>query len=129
MAGDWYWGERADGCSYHGPHDTREAAIAEARGEGAKRIFVGQSHAVWVQVDAETVIDQWANGEAVDLLYEDALEYWCHKVPKEKLDALSQELTDCFRKHLESWGERTEWEVISDPEEVAAHESNEGKSG
>lgn len=111
----WYWSTKGEGATFSGPHDTREQAIEEARSEGATTIYVGESRTVEVEVDADQVIDQWLNGSSVDLLYEDALDFWCRRVPQADIDALSAELTEVFKKHLGKWGEDTSWQVISNP--------------
>jgi folate-dependent phosphoribosylglycinamide formyltransferase PurN len=117
MSGNWYWGEKEGGANFNGPHETREDAIAEAQSELERPdgFWIGQSHTVEAAIDADCVIDQWANADGVDLLYEDALDHWCSRIQQHLRDALSEELSSVFRKHLESWEEETSWEVISSP--------------
>jgi hypothetical protein len=112
-ASKWFWSHRDEGNGFSGPHDTREAAVQEAleQSEPGQVIYVGKSEIVEVEVDADVVIDNWLNS-SFDLLYEDALEYWCHKVSLDDLAKLSQDLSKVFKKHLARWGEPTSWVVI-----------------
>jgi hypothetical protein len=123
--GKWYWSTRGEGVGFDGPYETREEAIAEARAENAERIFVGEAHEVEVEVSGDRVIEDWAC-QGHDLLYEDALDHWCEVITPEEMDDLSRELTAVFKKHLQKWGERTTWDVISDPVEVPAQTEGEG---
>lgn len=109
----WFWSKTGEGNSFHGPFASMDAAILDAKTETDGDFFLGSSHAVEAEVNAEEVIDNWANASAVDLLYEDALEGWCSQVPKEKLAELTDELSAVFRRHLVAWGEVFSWEVIS----------------
>jgi hypothetical protein len=114
----WFYNSRPDGSGFVGPFDTREEAILEAQAEYEKRdgFYIGQSHSVGVSVDAECVADQWQNGDAIDRLYDGALDCWCSGVTADQWAACSEELSAVFRKHLKQWGHETEWNVIPEAE-------------
>lgn len=117
--GNYYWGNTQNGAHFSGPFGTKEDAYAEAcfESEPEQDIYIGKSHTVRPSVCAESLIEMVCE-DLYESTYEDAIDCWCMKIEKEKLEALSKELTDVLLKHLEQWGEETSWEVISDPEKV-----------
>lgn len=116
---EWFWSYSDEG-PFYGPCNSRDDAIQEARHEDDEEhaiVYVGQSHKVYPEIDADQIIDQ-ATEDLYERAHEDAVEHWCVNIPEEQKKALSDELSAVFIKHLNLWGEKSEWDVISDPEEI-----------
>lgn len=108
-----------DEARMNGPFDSEADALEDAKREYPERnqFVVGQGFRVEVDCDAECLIENFSCQEP-DILYENALEDWCEKVPRSKMDALSSHLTEILKEHLKEWGEPYEWLVVRERKRV-----------
>lgn len=97
------WGYSTDEERYSGSFDTKEDAIQEARACEDKDgdFFVGQFEEIRISVCGDRVIDQ-----AQEDAYEQAGEYaedWLAKIPRERVDELTCQLSEVFDGWLKKY--------------------------
>lgn len=113
----YFAGLNEEGPFYIGPCDSEEDAIADASSEYADQIsegsniVLGISKTVHVQIDAESLLENTAE-QMYDELYEDALDGWCDKMPREQWNSLSADLTKVVVAWLEKNNQESSFEVI-----------------
>ena len=98
-----------------GPEATCEDAAAEyfAENEDDESCYVGKGQLTGFEVSGRRLME-WIGEGLADELYEDALDSWCEKMPKEAYDELSQNVTGVVRDWLKKHGQQMEWNVIGD---------------
>ena len=102
---------RDDGPYYIGPCDSKELALEEAKTEYADEIkegaeiHLGIGREVTIMIDGDSVLEKLAD-QWFDELYEDALDCWCDKIPKEKKEELGVRLSEVLHKWLDENNEQ-----------------------